>query len=503
MNTKIEELKKYLGEFADLSHAAAILSWDQQTYMPPGAAEARAAQLTTLRKLAHERLVSDEVGRLLEELAAETADLDPDSYEASLVRVTRRKRDREVKLPTDLVARLSRARALGHHAWEQARAASDFYLFLPHLEELIGLAQETAEALGYEERPYDALLDRFEPELKTSQVEALFAELKAGLVPLVRAIAERQDSIDDSFLCGEFDVDRQWAFGLEVVKRMGYDLKHGRQDRAAHPFTTSFTPADVRITTRVYPDQLKPALFATIHEAGHALYEQGISRELTRSPLGDTASLGVHESQSRMWENIVGRSRGFWSYWLPRLRQSFEPQLEGVGDEAFYRAINRVQPSLIRVEADEVTYNLHIFLRFEMENLMLEGKVRAADLPELWNAKMVEFLGVQPPNDALGVLQDVHWSSGLMGYFPTYTLGNLLSAQFYRQAVAEVPAIPEEIERGEYASLLGWMRERIHCRGAKDTPAELVQRITGGPMRTEPFLEYVRTKYRELYGLED
>jgi carboxypeptidase Taq len=238
-----------------------------------------------------------------------------------------------------------------------------------------------------------------------------------------------------------------------------------------------------------------------MHEAGHALYAQGVSRALDRTPLGEAASLGVHESQSRMWENIVGRSRGFWTYWLPRLRQAFGPQLAGVSDEAFYRAINRVQPSLIRVEADEVTYNLHIFLRFEMENLMLEGKVRAADLPELWNAKMVEYLGVRPPNDALGVLQDVHWSSGLMGYFPTYALGNLLSAQFYAQAVSELPHIPDEIERGEYASLLGWMRERIHSRGAKDTPAELVRRVTGGPLRTGPFLQYVRNKYGELYGI--
>jgi carboxypeptidase Taq len=501
MTDKLNELRAHLGEIADLEDAAALLGWDQQTYMPPGAAEARAAQLSTLRKLAHERLVSDEVGRLLDELAGETAGLDPDSYEASLVRVTRRKRDREVKLPTDLVTRLSRARALGHSAWQKARAASDFALFLPHLEGLIGLAQETAEALGYEERMYDALLDRFEPEIKTSQVEALFAELQAGLLPLVRAIAERADAVDDSFLRGQFDVDRQWAFGLEVIQKMGYDLNHGRQDRAAHPFTTSFTPADVRITTRVYPDQLKPALFATMHEAGHALYAQGVSRALDRTPLGEAASLGVHESQSRMWENIVGRSRGFWTYWLPRLRQAFGPQLAGVSDEAFYRAINRVQPSLIRVEADEVTYNLHIFLRFEMENLMLEGKVRAADLPELWNAKMVEYLGVRPPNDALGVLQDVHWSSGLMGYFPTYALGNLLSAQFYAQAVSELPHIPDEIERGEYASLLGWMRERIHSRGAKDTPAELVRRVTGGPLRTLPFLQYVTNKYGELYGI--
>jgi carboxypeptidase Taq len=325
--------------------------------------------------------------------------------------------------------------------------------------------------------------------------------MKAGLVPLVRAIADRAGAVDDSIFDQAFDVGRQWDFGLQVITRLGFDLERGRQDRSAHPFTTSFSPADVRFTTRLSPHRFKTALFGSIHECGHGLYEQGIPLDLARTPLADVRSLGVHESQSRMWENVVGRSRGFWTYWLPRLKDYFPTQLDGVSVEYFYRAINRVRPSLIRVEADEVTYNLHIFLRFEIENLMLERKVKLADLPELWNDKMEEYLGVRPPDDADGVLQDVHWSAGYLGYFPTYSLGNLLAAQFYAQAVSELPDIPAQIEQGEFAPLLAWMRERIHAHGAKYTPRQLVERVTGGPLDPGPFLAYVQAKYTDIYGL--
>jgi carboxypeptidase Taq len=286
-----------------------------------------------------------------------------------------------------------------------------------------------------------------------------------------------------------------------VVKRIGFDFERGRQDRSAHPFTTSFTPSDVRLTTRLNANQLKMGLFGSIHEAGHGMYEQGLDRALDRTPLSDGASGGVHESQSRMWENVVGRSRAFWTFWLPRLKEYYPGQLQGVDVETFYRAINRVRPSFIRVEADEVTYNLHIFLRFEIENLMLEGKVRVADLPELWDARMEAYLGIRPPDPAQGVLQDIHWSGGMFGYFPSYSLGNLLAAQLYCQAEDERPGIPDEIGSGEFGSLLGWMQEKVHAHGAKYTPNELVQRITGGPIRTEPFLDYVRGKYTEIYGL--
>ncbi len=503
MSTKFKELEVRLAEISDFQAAAAVLRWDQQVNMPPGGAEARANHLTTLTRTAHERLVSDEIGQLLDDLEPELADADYDSYEASLVRVTRRRYDRERKIPPDLVARLAKARALGHVAWEKARAESDFAIFQPHLAEILDLTIEAAETIGYEDRIYDALLDRFEPEMKTARLETLFGEMKEELVPLVQAITERQATqpVDDSIFQQTFDETKQWDFGLEVITRLGFDFERGRQDHSAHPFTTSFSPGDVRLTTRVYPDQFRSALFGSIHEAGHGMYEQGIDPAFARSLLGEAASLGVHESQSRMWENVVGRSRGFWIYWLPKLKAYFPVELGDVDVEAFYRAVNKVEPSLIRVEADEVTYNLHIFLRFEIENLMLERKVEVGDLPELWNEKIEAYLGVRPPNDAQGVLQDVHWSSGYLGYFPTYSLGNLLAAQFYNQAVSDRPGIPAQIERGEFGDLLGWMREHIHAVGKTYTPAELVERVTGGPIRTEPFLAYVREKYAELYEL--
>ncbi len=500
MNPKFQELQTRLNEIYDLQAAASLLSWDQQTYMPPGGAEARAQQRSTLARLAHEKLVCDEIGQLLDSLEAALPGLDYDSYEASLIRVTRRRYDRERKIPADLVAGLARARSLGRVAWEKARKASDFGAFQPQLAEILDLTIEMAEALGYEDRRYDALLDRFEPQMKAAQVQVLFDEMKAGLAPLVQAIAGR--AVDDSVLAQEFDEAKQWDFGLGVIQRLGFDLACGRQDRTAHPFTTSFSPGDVRLTTRVFRDHFKSALFASIHEAGHGMYDQGFDRSLDRTLLSDGASLGIHESQSRLWENVVGRSRGFWTFWLPRLREVFPAQLDGVDVGAFYRAVNRVQPSLIRVEADEVTYNFHIFLRFEIENLMLERKVPLGDLPELWNAKMEEYLGIRPPHDADGVLQDVHWSIGHIGYFPTYSLGNLLAAQFYNQAVSELPDIPAQIERGEFAPLFNWMRQKIHVPGAKYTPQELVQRITGGPIRTGPFLDYIRNKYAEIYRTE-
>lgn len=501
MNAKFGELKTRLGEIADIENAAALLRWDQQTYMPSGAAEARAVQLTTLAKTAHRLFISDEIGQLLDELEAELDGRGYDSFEASLLRVTRRKYNREHRIPPDLVARLAKARSLGQTAWEKARKASDFGAFQPYLEKLLDLTIELAEVLGYDDRIYDALLDRFEPEMKTAQVETLFEEMKAGLIPLVQAIAKRQDTVGDSIFTQDFDEDRQWDFGIEVIKCIGYDFAHGRQDRSAHPFTIAFTPADVRLTTRIFRDQFKSALFGSIHEAGHGMYEQGIGRAMDRTPASDCASLGIHESQSRMWENVIGRSWGFWTFWLPRLKEYFPEQLTGIDVETFYRTINRVQPSLIRVEADEVTYNLHIFLRFEIENLMLERKVKIADLPDLWNVKMKEYLGIEPPDDADGVLQDVHWAAGLIGYFPTYSLGNLLAAQFYNQAVSELPGIPAQIEAGEYAPLLQWMREKIHKEGAKYTPTELVERVTGGPMRTGPFLTYIQEKYTKIYNL--
>lgn len=501
MEEKLRELKTRLGEIEDLKKAADVLGWDQMTYMPSGGTTARAEQLATLRKTAHALFVSDEIGRLLEELKAETTNLDHDSDEASLVRVTARDYERERKIPAWLVAEMARVTALAQEAWIQARAESNYPHFQPHLQKIVDLNVQMAEALGYEDRLYDALLDRFEPEMKTAQVARIFDELKAELVPLVRAIAEKKNAVDDVILYRDYDEEKQWAFGLEVLRQMGFDFERGRQDKSAHPFTTSFSPNDVRLTTRVYRNQFKAALFGSIHEGGHALYEQGLGPALERTPLCDGASSGVHESQSRLWENVIGRSRGFWTFYFPRLKELFPEQLDGVDLEAFYKAINKVEPSMIRVEADEVTYNLHIFLRFEIENDMLEGKVQLSDLPEVWNAKMKDYLGIVPANDAEGILQDIHWSMGTIGYFPTYALGTLLSVQFYNQALAEIPEIPTQIERGEFAPLRTWLQERIYAHGKKFTPAELVKRVTGSELSAQPFVDYVRAKYGDIYGL--
>jgi len=450
MLDKLQELKTRLAEISDLGSAAALLGWDQETYMPPGGAKARSEQLATLRRLAHELFVSDEIGRLLEDLSGPAADLDPDSDDARLIRVTARDYAKACKLPPKLVAELARTTSAAVPVWAKARQESDFALFAPHLEQIVGLLIQKAEALGYQDRLYDALLDEYEPDMTAVQVEAVFTELKAEIVPLLRAITANLDA---------------------------------------------------RLTTRIDRTFLAQGLFGTLHEGGHALYDQGISLALDRTPLCEGASLGIHESQSRMWENLVGRSRAFWRFFFPRLRAAFPDQLADADAETLYRAVNKVRPSLIRVEADEVTYNLHIMLRFELENDILEGRVGIAEVPAAWNAKMETYLGLVPPDDAQGALQDIHWAWGLMGYFPTYSLGNLISAQFFDQARADLPDLEAQIEAGEFAPLLSWLREHIHRHGRKFTPAELVERVTGRPLDAAPFVRYVKNKYGELYGL--
>jgi carboxypeptidase Taq len=501
MTTNLEQLKKRLALVSDLSAVSALLDWDQQVNMPPGGGEARAHHLATVESLAHRLFVADETGELLERAAEGTSDLAYDSIGASLVRVTQREYDRMRRVPESLVAERALATSRAFDAWQKARAESDFEQFRPHLERVLGLTIAYAEAVGYEDCIYDALLDQFEPEMKTTQVTQVFKALKQGLLPLLQAISDQGQPVNDTFLHRAYPGQPQWDFGTLVLSDMGFDFNHGRQDRSSHPFTTAFSPNDVRLTTRVQPEQFQSALFATVHEGGHALYDQGIHLDLDRTPLFAGASYAVHESQSRLWENVVARSRGFWSHYLPLLREFFSAQLAGVDLETFYRAINKVEPSLIRVEADEVTYSLHIFLRFELEQDLLEGRLAVVNLPEAWNAKMAAYLGTTPPNDALGVLQDVHWSGGAFGYFPSYALGNLLAAQFYDRALEEMPELTGQIATGEFRPLLTWLRENIHQHGKKFTPADLVQRVTGGPMRAQPFLAYLREKYGEIYGL--
>jgi carboxypeptidase Taq len=497
MTSALEQLRVHLATIRDLHDAVALLAWDQRTYMPLGGANTRAEQMATVSRIAHELFTSGTTGNLLE--SVNVADLPPDSDDARLIEVVGYDFERASKLPAEFVARQSRQRGLANPAWQHARAESDFALFQPHLEASIEMAREQAQLLGYSDHPYDALLNDYERGLTKDQVAALFEELKEGTLPLVRRIAAQGETGRDACMHGDFPEDQQEAFGKLVASHFGYDWSRGRQDRTAHPFCINFGRNDVRITTRFNPQWLAPALFGTLHETGHALYEQGVKPELSRTPLERGASLGIHESQSRMWENLVGRSRPFWQFFYPKLQQHFPERLGNVDLETFYRAINTVQPSFIRVEADEITYNLHILLRFELEVALIEGSLAVKDLPEAWNAKMQEYLGITPPNDALGVLQDIHWSGGMLGYFPTYTLGNVLSVQFFNHAVAQQPQIIDEMARGEFGTLLGWMRDNIHQHGRKFLPNELVKRVTGRPMDAAPYVQYLQAKFGELY----
>jgi carboxypeptidase Taq len=499
MEEKLKQLKDKLAEIMNLNYTAALLGWDQQTYMPPGGAEARGNQLALLGKLIHERSTSPEMGKLLEGLKADSVDLDPDSDEARLVKVTTRTYEKAVRVPVRHVVDFAQATTLGQQAWVEARSKSDFSIFRPHLEKIVALRQEYASFFPNFIHPYDALLDDFEPNMRTVDVKAIFDGLRPRQVELIKAIAGKPQ-VDDSFLHQPFDENKQWQFGKDVITRFGYDWQRGRQDKAAHPFTISFSINDVRITTRVSPDFLNPMLFGTMHECGHALYGMGVAPELEYTGLEGGASLAVHESQSRLWENLVGRSFPFWQHFYPRLQETF-PQLAGVPLDKFYKGINKVAPSFIRVEADEATYNLHIMLRLELEIAMIEGTVAIRDMPDIWNARMQEYLGVNPPDDAHGVLQDIHWSGGSIGYFSTYALGNLISAQLWEKINLDIPDLAEQVRLGEFEVLLGWLREKIHRHGAKFEPQELVQKVTGSRIDPAPYVRYLTRKYSEIYNL--
>lgn len=500
MQDKLDTLKQKLADIHALQAASAVLSWDQQVLMPSGGAAARAEQLATLDRLAHELFIADEIGLLLEDLS--TAGFAEDSDEACLIQVARRDYDKARKLSPQLISEMSRTFSLGQQIWERARAAKDFSQFQDILAKIVDLTIQKAEAYGYEDCLYDALLDEYEPDMKTAEVNQVFDELKAELVPFVQAITGQKGVVNDACLQQDFEEQAQWDFGMQVLKSVGFDLTRGRQDRSVHPFTTSFSINDVRITTRVYKDMFSTALFGTLHEAGHAIYEQNISPSLEGTLLAEGTSLGIHESQSRLWENVLGRSKPFWQFYYPRLQEFFPAQLQNVSLETFYRAINKVDPSFIRVEADEVTYNLHIFIRFELEQDLVTQRLAITDLPAAWNAKVQEYLGLTPPDDAWGVLQDVHWSSGLIGYFPTYALGNVLSLQFYQQTLQDRPDLPQQFAQGEFGALLDWFREKIHRHGRKFTAKQLLERVTGSDkIQAQPYLTYIQHKFSEIYGL--
>jgi carboxypeptidase Taq len=477
-----------LGELSDLRHAGQVLAWDQQVMMPAAGGPARGEALGTIRRLFHEMLVDPELGTLLQ--AAEQA-------APLIVRTVRRDHEVERRVPGELTAEMSRAGSDGYAAWLAAREADDYALFEPALRRNIELARRYAQCFPEAQHPYDALLDRYEPGTTTAQVTELFVRLREGLVPLISQIAMQPAR---PALPGDFPIAAQREIGLEMIQAMGFDPVGWRLDDAVHPFAAAPSAKDVRVTSR-FDDRSLTGLFALLHEVGHGLYEHGVDEELARTTLDTGVSLGVHESQSRLWENLVGRSPAFWTHWLPRLRDRFPLSLRDVTLEDFIRAINTVRPTLIRVEADEVTYSLHVILRFELELGLIDGTLDAADLPAAWAAKMKQFLGVDVPDDLHGVLQDIHWSEGIIGYFPTYAIGNVLAAQLWKVARAEMAQLDDEIARGELGTLRVWLRERIHRHGRLYTPPELIERAVGGPLDPAPMLEHLRTKYGALYEL--
>ena len=497
MNEKFDELKRRLGEVTDIQRASSYLDWDQQVLMPPGAAELRADESATLEKLAHERFTSPEIGRLLDDLQPYEDSLDPDSDEASLIRVTRRDWEKAHKVPSELRGEIAHAAATALPVWVEARKNSDFKAFLPYLEHNLELTRRYIDCFDGAGSAYDILLDDYEEGMKTSEVADVFAQLKRALVPLIEQA--NANPVDDSFLEVTFPVEEQRRLNAYILEAFGWDETYWRLDEIVHPAAYSFGTADIRITTR-YADGGLESLFSTMHEFGHGLYERQVEPALDRTPLCNGVSLGMHESQSRMWENLVGRSLPFLRWLYPRLQAAFPGQLGSVEVEDFYRAVNKIEPSFIRVDADQVTYNMHVILRFELEQEIVSGSIALADVPEAWNAKMKEYLGIDVPDDRRGVLQDVHWSGGGFGYFPTYSLGNVISLQIWERVREEIPDLEEQFERGEFGALREWLRENLHRYGRKFTPQETLRRATGSPLDVGPYVRYLEDKVEELTG---
>ncbi len=494
----LAQLRALAGEILDLEKAATLLAWDEETYMPPGGAPARAEQRGTLHRLAHERWVSDELTRLLDELATLEEQLDPDSDDASLIRVTRRDTEKARRVPPELQAELTRNASIAYRAWLEAREANDFAILLPHLERSLELRHRYIACFAPYDDPYDVLLDDYEPEMKTTDIDPVFARLKPALVGLVEAVRDAEP-IDDSCLRGNFPVDEQRRFSLWLMERWGLDPTSWRLDPTVHPFATSMSTQDIRLTTRLHESHLG-GVMACLHEFGHGLYEHQVSTTLDRTPLASGVSSTLHESQSRMWENLVGRNIATWRFAYSTMQEHFPEQLGNVSLETFHRAINKVQPSLIRVEADEVTYSLHIILRYELEREILSGTLALADLPEAFDTKMREYLGLQPPDVLHGVLQDAHWSDLGFGYFPTYALGNVVSVQIWERARADLGDLEAQFEQGDFAGLRDWLGEHLHRYGRKFTPTETIERVAGAPMDPAPYIEYLQRKLTTLFG---
>ena len=497
-NADVQALREQLAPVFDVRAALGVLSWDQEVNMPPKGAAARGQQLATLSGIAHRLFTDAKLGDLLKRLR-EASGLSEDEHK--LVAETWHDYDRATKLPDRFVQKFTQETSKAFQAWIGAKRDSDFPAFRPNLETLVDLCRQKADLLGYEGSPYNALLDEFERGMTAEKLRPMFAELATRQSALITKIVRSPKQADLSWLEGEWDTKKQWDFTLRLLRDMGYDFDAGRQDASEHPFTTEFDVHDVRVTTRCYPDKLFPGMSASIHEGGHALYEQGMREEDRRTPLGQAISLGIHESQSRLWENLIGQSLPFWQHYGPVLREYFPDQLARVTDDQIYRAINHVEPTLRRLDADECTYNLHIILRFEIEVDLIDGELAVADIPGRWAELMKRYLGLDVPDDARGCLQDVHWSHGAIGYFPTYTLGNLYGAQMIAQIERDVPQLWDQVREGDFRALLGWLREHVHRVGRRKSAVELVRDATRREPGSETYLQYLEKKYGELYGV--
>ncbi len=504
MEKNIERLRKVSSEIMLLKHTIAMLGWDQETYMPPAAIEERSEQLSLMESLLHQKSTDPEIGELLSLLGADEKNLFGDSslpqFDRALLRTFYRDYTKNTKLPTELVSKIAGQTSIAQNVWVKARSESNYPLFAPELEKLLALIKEKADCLGFEDHPYDALLDEFEPEMKTADVKKVFEDVRGTLSDLVQRIAKAHQ-VDDAVLRLNYPLPKQEAFGRLVLEDMGFDMSRGRLDKSAHPFTTTLGRDDVRLTARYKEDYFAPGLFGIIHEGGHGLYELGYSEDIRGTLLADAASLGIHESQSRTWENIIARSYPFWQHYFPLLQKYFPENLENVEVDTFYRAINKVEPSHIRIDADEVTYSLHIILRFELETELISGRLQVDDVPEAWRNLSNELLGIVPEKDADGVLQDIHWSMGGIGYFPTYALGNFYSAQFFKAMKNRRGMVEQEIGEGKLEGVLAWLRDNIHQYGRALTAEQLCKQVTGEPLNPSYYIEYIRSKYSMIYEL--
>lgn len=474
-------------------YSSAVLQWDQETYMPPASADLRARQLATLAGYSHELNTNPELGKLLNELKS---DASLNEQQKANIKHSLRDYGMRTKYPAQFVEDMSLAISKAFNAWQNAKKQNDFKLFEKELEVIVDFKLREAELLGYKEHPYDALLDQYEQGATVAQIKVLFADVKDQLVDFVKSITPFQ--VDSKFMSNHYDSQKQWDFGIKLLKDMGYDFNAGRQDKSSHPFTTSFSPQDVRVTTRVNENDLHEMIWSTIHEGGHALYEQGILPANYGLPMGEAVSLGIHESQSRLWENNVGRSLNYWKHYYPELQKLFPESMKGVDVMQFYKAMNEVKPSFIRTNADELTYHFHIMIRFEIEVMLLEKKVKVAELPELWNSLYKQYLGIDVPSASMGVLQDVHWSHGSFGYFPTYSVGSFYAAQFFAAAQKQISGLDAQIASGNYLPLREWLRTNIHVHGKQYSATELCQRITGEPLNFTYFMEYAKNKYENM-----